>query len=387
MVPILKEVDQVEPVRTMLTSQRGAALLFTIMVMIVVVTLGVAVLSMAQTEVRLGHLDYRQRAAFHAAQGGIEYAHSWLQQNPGSTGDLNGTSQDMAEATSFTLSVEEDNGRVTVRSTGVYRESQKTLVAEFERATGGGGSGSGFPDFPPEPDLEDESVTINGGVRDRDRYFVRAQQDITINGGVRDVGEMYIQSQTGNLRLNGGVRNVDKLVIEVDNGHEINVGIRDVKEVYIRSRNGSFNINNGVREVELLVIEAEGDVDINAGLEDSGNICIKSNGKVQISNGIESVSYLFIEAKNDIAIPAGADKVGLICAHSREGSGKFSLGLTAIGQMSVVAPQEVTMWGGVDVEELWIESSSVSPGGLDYQAGIPGWSDSYVHLEHWYPAR
>lgn len=123
-------------------SQKGAALIFTIMVMMVVVTLGVAILAMARGEVRLGHLDYRQRQAFHLAQGGVEYAHSLLLEDPANRDWQEqlvldgGSAAVVAESSSAGDNEVQVESTGTVDSPGAMAPTQRTLVAVFEVVSG-----------------------------------------------------------------------------------------------------------------------------------------------------------------------------------------------------------------------------------------------------------
>ncbi|MEW6723937.1 MAG: hypothetical protein AB1331_03300 [Bacillota bacterium] len=108
--------------------QRGAALVAVLLATAILLLLGTGLAALANDDLRITRLSYERALAFNIAEGGIDYARTYLTENPAwrQTGPF------ALGAGSFTLAYTDlGGGRLRVTSTGQAGRAQQRVTAEF----------------------------------------------------------------------------------------------------------------------------------------------------------------------------------------------------------------------------------------------------------------
>lgn len=281
---------------------KGAALL-TVMVMILIIsTLGTAMLSLSSTEKKIAVNQYRTAQVFYRAESGVQYALGQLEQNSNWQG---GTVDLFNDDNPLMINISGSPPLVTVKSTAKVINAQKTITVDVKLSSGTFGQAllaygdGGSSEFGKDTYIEGDLI-ING--------------DVSFQGGSIVTGLAYVG---GNLDADGSNVTIG------DGGVNISVDAPQWEMLYTpQPGDRDFDSEETLANT---VIAAEGNITFrkDAKLE---NVTLEAGGGISFSEDAE-LNNVIIKAGGDVSFKKEAMVSGSIYA---AGNISFAKGLTSI---------------------------------------------------------
>lgn len=356
-------------IKYLLSNQKGMALITTLIFVIILVTFGVALLTMTSNESKLSTLQRESTRAFYLAETGIEKSLWYINFSLDNTEGLDwrtteaepyseGSSDEYFEVVVTTDTVDPDDGEATiikfvstgtVNKGGEYNKGSRSI--EVKLIKGIAQSDSLSYNF---AILTDKDMTINGNI-----YVsgdIHSNEDITVAGVSFDLTN-GTASASGDIYgfPEGSSNQPTQPIPVVDFDHYKAIAKGDGGVYYGDSTSKTFNTNETITGIHFI----DGDVIIKApckeliiqdgGIFATGTITVSGNSEVFIEHSDDYDNPLALIAQGDITIGGTVHGEGVIQTY-----GTFTLnGTINIETGCVVAEDGIFNGGGGDMNIVY----------------------------------